>query len=425
MKEIQSLKKELEKTKHELEIQTWGLKKTNQGVKLLYEQLARKNEELEKLNSLKTDFINMVSHELRLPIAIIQEGISLLLDEAAGSINGAQKRLYEMMNRSTKRLIKMINNILDISKIESGKIEVNRNVVDLIDIINQVVADFKLKIKEKDLSLKENLPTQEVWVFVDKDKILQVFYNLLGNAIKFTSKGFIEIGVVPKKNKIECSVTDSGKGIRKEHIPKLFDKFEQFDTDCDPAMKGSGLGLSIVKSIISLHQGNIEVKSEINKGTKFKFSLPRYTPDLLLKEVFSDKINQALAKNFQFIFILLFIKNSQKSTKKITDNTIINFLRDLKKDINTYLVKNDDFIFHNSHEMYLIHSFYKINEEKLFINQVKHCVNDFLHKNNLKQIITYNLKYLRFPEKAKYLEKLIYELEDNNLNVDNLLSKIE
>ncbi len=421
MDEIQSLREKLNKTKKELEIQTWGLKKTNQGVKLLYKELARKNKELEKLNSLKTDFVNMVSHELRLPIAVIKEGIYLLLVGVAGSINKDQKHLFEVMNRSVERLINMINNILDISKIESGKMEIKRNLVNVIDIINQVVFDFKLKVKEKNLHLKWKVPSEDVFAYVDKDKIIQVFYNLVGNAVKFTQNGVIEIRLIQNKEKIECFVADSGKGIRKEHIPKLFDKFEQFGHKCDPSMKGSGLGLSIVKSIIDLHEGSIEVDSKLNRGTKFSFFLPKFSPNLLLREVFSDRINDSLSKNFQFIFIVISISDIEQISKKISKNKINFLLKDYKNFLWYRLQCEDDFIYNNSHEIFIIHSFYNENEVKKVMNILRNSINNYLHQKRLKQRIKFDFKYLSFPEEASRFEKLINKLEEDNINIMNLL----
>lgn len=424
MNEIQKLQEELRKTKKELDIQTWGLNKTNQSVKLLYKELADKNKELEKLNELKTDFVNMVSHELRLPIAVIKEGICLLLDGATGGINEEQRHLFDVMNRSVERLTKMVNNILDISKIESGKMEIERNLVNLVDIIDQIVFDFKLKIKEKNLQLKWKKPGKDIFAYMDKDKIIQVFYNLVGNAVKFTPKGFVEIGVIEKKNNIECYVADSGKGIRKKHIPKLFDKFEQFGHDCDPSMKGSGLGLSIAKSIIDLHQGSMWVQSEVNKGTKFSFSLPRYSFNILLKKEFSDRINQALAKNFRFLFLIIFIANIKQLIKKLSNNKIIFLLEDYKNFLKDKWQDNDDFIYHNSNDICMIHSFYNKSQENKVKSIVESSISNYLNQKGLSQIVSFDYCCLSFPEQKYKFEKLLNNLDENNKDIVNLVNKI-
>ena len=423
MNKIQSLQEELRKAKKELEIQTWGLNKTNQSVKLLYQELADKNKELEKLNELKTDFVNMVSHELRLPIAVIKEGICLLLDGATGGINEEQRHLFDVMNRSVERLAKMVNNILDISKIESGKMEIERNLVNLIDIIDQVVFDFKIKMNEKKLQLKWKKPDKDIVAYVDKDKIIQVFYNLVGNAVKFTPKGFVEIGILQKKNNIECYVADSGKGIRKEFIPKLFNKFEQFGHECDPSMKGSGLGLSIAKSIIDLHQGSIKVDSEINKGTKFTFTLPRYSFNILLKKEFSERIKHVLPNNYQFLFFIVFIENIKQLIKKLSNNKIVFLLEDYKNFLRDKLHNNDDFIYHNSHELFFIHSFYNKGQENKVKKLVKSSIDNYLHQKGLSQIVSFDYEYLSFPEQTYRFEKLMNKLDDKNIDILNLLEK--
>ena len=148
------------------------------------------------------------------------------------------------------RLARIIDNLLDISKIEAGKIDLRRELVDIASLIRQVVSSFALNLKEKNLELKVNIPEKQIDAFVDPDKLTQVFTNLMGNALKFTDRGYIEISLQEKKKQIECFVADTGLGIAEEDLPKAFNRFQQFGRLPGPGEKGTGLGLSITKGII-------------------------------------------------------------------------------------------------------------------------------------------------------------------------------
>ena len=182
------------------------------------------------------------------------------------------------MNDTVDRLIRVTNNLLDISKLETGHIGLNKEFVDIADLINDAVLLFELKAEKKGLELKVRYPEREVNIYADKDKLFQVLTNLLGNAVKFTEKGFIEISVVEEENYLEIAVTDTGRGIIKDDLRNLFTKFKQFGVILNGLEKGAGLGLCISKDIIELHQGEIWVESESGKGSKFIFTLPKDLP---------------------------------------------------------------------------------------------------------------------------------------------------
>lgn len=244
-------------------------------IKKSQEELKKKNIELRKLDQLKSDFVSMVSHELRTPLSIIKEGISLVLEGIPGTINIKQQEILSASKNNIDRLTRIINDLLDISKIESGKLELKSEGVNLIRLIDQILLVFEPKIKEKGLVLIRDFLDKPINIFIDSDKITQVFTNLINNALKYTQKGQITISVREKGNEVECSVIDSGIGISEENLSKIFDKFQQFGRLSGPGEKGTGLGLSIAKGIIKLHKGRIWVESELNKGSKFSFILPK------------------------------------------------------------------------------------------------------------------------------------------------------
>lgn len=231
--------------------------------------------EHKKIDQLKDEFISTVSHELRSPLSIIKEGISLLIDEIPGGINESQAKILMSAKRNIDRLARIINKLLDISKIESGGMKIEKASFDITDLMKEIGASFEADMKKKGLELKMDFPKEGVKVCADLDAITQVICNLIDNAIKFTKEGHIEISVREKDDTVECSICDTGIGISKENLPKLFSKFQQFGRMTGPGEKGTGLGLSIAKGIVDLHGGKIGLESELGKGTKVIFILPK------------------------------------------------------------------------------------------------------------------------------------------------------
>ncbi len=239
------------------------------------DELKEKNKKLQTLDQLKDDFVNTVSHEFRAPLAIIQESIRQIAEGMWGAVSEAQLKYFNMSLRNIRRLKALIDNMLDISKIEKGKLEILKKNVDIGEIIREVLSDFLQRIERKGLEIKSDVPPQPMEVLADKDKISQVLINLVGNAYKFTEKGFIKISVRESGEFIECAIEDSGVGIAPKYLPHLFSKFHQIGRLDSPQEKGTGLGLAISKHIIELHNGQIYLESKEGKGTKFTFTLPK------------------------------------------------------------------------------------------------------------------------------------------------------
>lgn len=240
------------------------------------EKLKKANQELEKLSQLKSDFVSMVSHELRTPLATIKQGIFLVLNEVQGKINEKQKRVLKVSNDNIDRLLRLINDLLDISKIEAGKIELKKALIDLASLVKDTCARWKLESDQKQQSLQVYMPESPMNVSIDPDRIIEVLGNLISNAIKYTpKKGKIRVELKDKGEQVDVSVSDTGMGIAKEDLPKVFSKFQQFNRMAGPGTQGTGLGLAITKDLIQMHGGSIKVESELDKGSKFTFSLPK------------------------------------------------------------------------------------------------------------------------------------------------------
>lgn len=276
---IEKTEKELTESKKNLDAHMWGLEKTNEAIRLLYKELEIKNAELKKLDQLKSDFVSIVSHELRTPLSIIKEGINLVLDEITGKINEKQHKYLSIASQNVDRLGRIINDLLNISKIESGKMELKKQAVLINELIMGVTDSFKTKLEESGIKFKLGFPEKNIEIYADPDRIAQVFVNLIGNALKFTKKGHIAISVEDKGREIECAVSDTGIGIAKDDLPKVFSKFRQFGRQDGPGNRGTGLGLVISKGIIEMHKGNIWLDSTLGKGASFIFTIPKHAPD--------------------------------------------------------------------------------------------------------------------------------------------------
>jgi signal transduction histidine kinase len=246
--------------------------KANRDKERLEKELRESNEKLKQMYAIKSDFTSMVSHELRTPLTAIKEGIAIVLDGTAGELNVNQKEFLSTAKKNVDRLNRLINDVLDFSKLESKKLAFQMRKSDINEIINEVVSIQRSVAEEKGLYIKSELDPGIPRIELDSDRINQVLNNLVSNAIKFTSKGGITIYTSKdeKEDTVITHIQDTGEGIKKEDLPKLFQKFQQLSRH----KRGTGLGLAICKQIVEQHGGSIWVESEYGKGSKFKFTLP-------------------------------------------------------------------------------------------------------------------------------------------------------
>ncbi|WP_319508271.1 PAS domain S-box protein [uncultured Methanolobus sp.] len=257
-------------------------KKAEKALKEYAHELARANEELKSLDRMKDEFLSNVSHELNTPIVSIKGYSDLVYDETLGNINDKQKDALEVVLRNTQRLISVVNSLLYISMMESEAIEYKFEDVLISNIIDNVADDMTAQIKKKSLSLQKNVPADLPPVKGDREKLATLFTNLMDNAIKFTdSGGQITFEAEEEKqeekeeqNFIHIKISDTGIGISKELIPKLFQRFYQIDASTKRKYGGTGLGLYISKSIVDAHEGQIWIESAKDAGTTIHVRLP-------------------------------------------------------------------------------------------------------------------------------------------------------
>ena len=234
------------------------------------------NEKLRNMYEAQKEFSSTVSHELRTPLASIKIAIDIVMSGTPGKLNAAQKDCLGKAGNGINRLHKLINNILDFSKLESGGALLDFQENDIYEVVKDVVDINKLVAEKKGLYLKIETNKETPKTVFDADRINQVLYNLVGNALKFTEKGGVVISITSdkEKNYVKTCIADTGEGVRKEDLPKLFQKFQQLGDPAKRRSGGTGLGLAICKEIIARHHGKIEVESELGKGTKVYFFLP-------------------------------------------------------------------------------------------------------------------------------------------------------
>lgn len=224
----------------------------------------------------REEFISIASHELRTPMTIIKNYLWMLQNKKGGDLTPKQGEYVEKATAGTERMIKLIHDMLDISRMEQGRMEFHPTQVSIASLIGEIASDFKIKADQKgmklSLKIEDNLPK----VRADEDKLREVIVNLIGNSLKYTDTGFVNVEALTEGKNVKVSITDSGRGISKDDIPKLFNKFGRLDNSFVTAAEsgGTGLGLYIVKSIVEAMGGKVGVSSEgVGKGSTFWFTV--------------------------------------------------------------------------------------------------------------------------------------------------------
>lgn len=236
-------------------------------------ELEAANKKLKELDRIKSDFVANVAHEFRTPLTIIKGNVDLVAKGGLGEVTSQQKEMLDGAKNVANRLARLVNDLLDISKIESGKMKLREDLININKIIEENLPGFTKMIKDRKQTLKKELAIDMPDIKADMDKITQVFVNLLSNAIKYSpEQGSIVVKSVNLENEIMVEVSDTGEGVSQENLDTIFDKFTRVTAE---KKEGTGLGLPIAKDIVVLHKGRMWVKSEIGKGSQFYFTLPK------------------------------------------------------------------------------------------------------------------------------------------------------
>jgi signal transduction histidine kinase len=239
------------------------------------DELRKMNDDLTHLDELKSDFLATMSHELRTPLTSIIGYSDMMLSGMTGEMNEKQTNFLESILKNGEALLNLINDILDLTKIEAGRLELNIEPVDLRAALLSVLPVVKPRAADKRIKISTFLPTDLPPVSADAAKFGQVLLNLLTNAIKYTHEnGSVSVEARPKGDVVEIWVTDTGIGISQEDVDRVFQRFTQVDSSASRMQGGTGLGLTIVKELVELHGGEIRVQSKLGKGSSFIFTMP-------------------------------------------------------------------------------------------------------------------------------------------------------
>ncbi|HSL95734.1 MAG TPA: GAF domain-containing sensor histidine kinase [Thermoleophilia bacterium] len=239
------------------------------------EELARKNRELTHLDELKSDFMATMSHELRTPLTSIIGYSDMLLSGMTGELNEKQQGFIQSILTGGETLLNLINDILDLTKIEAGRLELNFEAVDLRAALLNVLPVVKPRAQDKRIRISTFLPTELPPVWADPAKLNQVLLNLLTNGIKYTHEnGSVSVEARLAGDLVEIWVNDTGIGISSEDIDRVFQRFTQIDSSATRTQGGTGLGLAIARELVELHGGTMRVQSKLGKGSSFIFTVP-------------------------------------------------------------------------------------------------------------------------------------------------------
>jgi PAS domain S-box-containing protein len=366
-----------------------------------------------EIDKVKSELISNVSHELRTPLSTIKEGIALVFDGALGPIQEGQKDMLARVKNNIDRLARLINDLLDISKIEAGRLELQKSSVNITALAKEVCSSFQNPVKNKNIQLRNRMKKDVPPLYVDPDRISQVLTNLIANSIKFTPEnGRIELAIKDEEREVEISVMDTGIGIARENIAGLFDRFAQFNRVYGPGERGTGLGLAISKEIVEMHGGKIWVESEVGKGSIFRLRLPRLSKDDIFREHLATGLREAEKKGCPLSLVVIRMKHIEKIMKDHTNAQVFAILQEIEEHIGRTLRRKSDIV-----------SRYKYGEIIIAILMDTSRKDALSVKERIRQEIEAEMQKKGWPKEIKLLLDVI-TFPDDAVNEPALINKI-
>jgi signal transduction histidine kinase len=262
------------------------LEETNKGVVALYAELDDQAGLLREAADLKSRFLSYMSHEFRTPLTSITSLTNLLLARMDGPLTGEQARQVEFVRGAALELTEMVNDLLDLAKVEAGRITISPEWFEMVDLFSALRGMFKPIVASSSVSLIFEEPQAIPRIYTDDKKLSQILRNYISNALKFTTEGEVRIvAQMIAEAEVEFSVTDTGIGIASEHLPSLFSDFVQIDTRLQRRLRGTGLGLSLARKFAGLLGGRVGATSVLGKGSRFWVAIPlRYEAGVTVVE---------------------------------------------------------------------------------------------------------------------------------------------
>jgi len=279
-RDTESLERQLAQRTADLELLRLELEETNRGVVALYAELEDNAIQLKEAADLKSRFLSYMSHEFRTPLASITSISNILMAGMDGPLTNEQRTQIQFVQGSVRELTEMVDDLLDLAKVEAGRISISPEWFEMVDLFSALRGMFKPIVGSGAVSLvfeeTESLPR----LYTDDKKLSQILRNFISNALKFTSDGEVRVTArAVQHDRIEFAVSDTGIGIAPEHAATLFSDFVQIDTRIQKRLRGTGLGLSLSKKFAELLGGSVAVESEMGKGSRFSVTIPiRYSP---------------------------------------------------------------------------------------------------------------------------------------------------
>ncbi len=385
-----------------------------------------------RLEKLKDDFVSTVSHELRTPLSILKGALSNLKDGVIGDLSEKQSKVIETANRNVERLSQLIDDLLDLSRLESGRAKIHRIRLNPAALLQEVIRGFEIVAKGHQLSIINRLPEELPEIYVDPDLFTQLLYNLLNNAIRF-AKSEIQISVSirqppatgqPPKN-ISCdshphlrfSIENDGPPIPKESMAKIFNKFEQLNRPIGGAgYKGTGLGLAICKAILEQHHGKIGVENRDENGISFFFMLPQYQDEIQVRTNLIEMIHEAEKNGSIFSILVLSLVNEAMIQKQLGRESLKTLFDETERRLRNHILRKEDGVFFSSPSEYLILLSGIASEETKSIRQrvAKELEKLRCRKENLSIIPCFSIGSVTYPTDGKDPEKLLAQAFENS-----------
>lgn len=298
------------------------MKSQKREINELRKTLLKANQDIERLSRIKSDFVSIISHELRTPLTSIKESVSLVIEGIAGPLNENQREFLGIAKNNIDRLTRIITDILDFSKLESGRIAMHKKKANVNRLIKETFSSLKDSVERKNIQFELELLDGLDDIWFDPERIGQVLKHLVSNAVKFNKeKGKIKIfssrEELGGRDVVKVTVEDTGIGIAKDDMPSLFNHFSPLDAGLTRTSSGVGLGLAVSKHIIALHGGDIWAESEKDIGSRFIFTLPIYKKEDEFNFLLGEAIERTRHNKTKLALIIFGIRNSKDVNEDI------------------------------------------------------------------------------------------------------------
>lgn len=358
--------------------------------------------ERKKLDQLKDEFISNVSHELRIPLTIVKGAVSNLKDGVAGKLTEKQEEIVQIAARNIDRLQRLITDLLDLSRLESGKVRPHFREVDLAEVIHETVGGFQISAQKRKLELTASRMNSLGMVYADPDMVHQLLNNLIDNAIRHAKKKVSVEACEEDEQHLRLTVRDDGVGIAKENLEIIFEKFKQLQRPAGgPGYKGTGLGLAICQEIIQRHGGRIWAESEPDKGAVFHFTLPKYDEKINFWTSLESAFVGAKEHAMPLSLLGLTVTNLPDLKKQFGEKELQKRLRELKETVHRqFLRKTDELFQYNGQFVLILPETQRENAEA-----VGKRVQETLEESH--EDIRLHVRLASFPEDASLPEKLL------------------